>query len=87
MFLTPWGAFRKKLDAAGCFESFFSHSLERHRSVGTKAHRCMHNRAPVFDRRQSLASLKLVWTGWETYSSAQELRKHKPSQIEGPGTH
>ena len=42
----------KKLDAACRFESFFSLSLERERSVGETAHRCRHTGASVFDRRQ-----------------------------------
>ena len=46
------GKIRKKLDAAGRFESFFSLSLERERSAGEMAHRCTHTGASVFDRRQ-----------------------------------
>ena len=46
------GKVRKKLDAAGQFESFFSLSLERERSAGEMAHRCTHTGASVFDRRQ-----------------------------------
>ena len=38
---------------------------------GKMARRYTYTRTSVFDRRQSFASLQLVWTGWWTYDGAQ----------------